>query len=156
MTLSGELLIGLLAGIALAVLALFFIKGRALLPAKTASKSQAPDARLEQLATRVGMLEKQLQLTRTDLEEALKHNADSLRADIKLIQMQAQSARSAAETDVVKVHRYHPSRQGMIEDAVAPAPRDPTAPAKISKFAKVVASPPVVIICAKLFVFQRK
>lgn len=101
MTLSGELLIGLLAGIALAVLALFFIKGRALLPAKTASKSQAPDARLEQLATRVGMLEKQLQLTRTDLEEALKHNADSLRADIKLIQMQAQSARSAAETDVV-------------------------------------------------------
>lgn len=101
MTLSGELLIGLLAGIALAVLALFFIKGRALLPAKTASKSQAPDARLEQLATRVGMLEKQLQLTRTDLEEALKNNADSLRADIKLIQMQAQSARSAAETDVV-------------------------------------------------------
>ena len=101
MTLSGELLIGLLAGIALAMLALFFIKGRALLPAKTASKSQAPDARLEQLATRVGMLEKQLQLTRTDLEEALKHNADSLRADIKLIQMQAQSARSAAETDVV-------------------------------------------------------
>ena len=101
MTLSGELLIGLLAGIALAVLALFFIKGRALLPAKTASKSSPPDARLEQLATRVGMLEKQLQLTRTDLEEALKHNADSLRADIKLIQMQAQSARSAAETDVV-------------------------------------------------------
>ena len=101
MTLSGELLIGLLAGIALAVLAVFFIKGRALLPAKTASKSQAPDARLEQLATRVGMLEKQLQLTRTDLEEALKNNADSLRADIKLIQMQAQSARSAAETDVV-------------------------------------------------------
>ena len=101
MTLSGELLIGLLAGIALAVLALFFIKGRALLPVKTVSKSAAPDARLEQLATRVGMLEKQLQLTRTDLEEALKLNADSLRADIKLIQMQAQSARSAAETDVV-------------------------------------------------------
>ena len=62
----------------------------------------------------------------------------------------------AAETDVVKVHRYHPSRQGMIVAAVAPAPRDPTAPVKRSNFAKVVASPPVVIICAKLFVFRRK
>ncbi len=62
----------------------------------------------------------------------------------------------AAETDVVKVHRYHPLLQGMIEDAVAPAPRDPTTPAKRSKFAKFVVSPPVVKICAKLFVFRRK
>ena len=62
----------------------------------------------------------------------------------------------AIELDVVKVHRYHPSRQGIIVAAVAPAPRDPTTPVKRSKFAKVVASPPVVIICAKLFVFRRK
>jgi hypothetical protein len=101
MTLSGELLIGLAAGIAIAVLALFIIRGRALLPKKAGPKSVAQDPRLEQLAMRVGMLEKQLQLTRSDLEEALKLNAESLRADIKLIQMQAQSARSAAETDVV-------------------------------------------------------
>ena len=62
----------------------------------------------------------------------------------------------AAEIDVVRVHRYHPSRQGMIVADMVPAPVDPTTPVKRLKFAKIVGSPPEFIICAKLFVFLRK
>jgi hypothetical protein len=101
MTISSELLIGLVAGIAIAVVALLILRGRTLMPKRQSTKASATDPRVEQLATRVGMLEKQLQLTRTDLEQALVAATDSLRADIKLIQMQTQSVRSAAETDVV-------------------------------------------------------
>ena len=101
MTISSELLIGLLAGIAIAVIALLIVRGRAMLQRRPSVKAVASDPRVEQLATRVGMLEKQLQLTRVDLEQALTAASDSLRADIKLIQMQTQSVRGAAETDVV-------------------------------------------------------
>jgi uncharacterized SAM-binding protein YcdF (DUF218 family) len=118
MTISSELLIGLVAGIAIAIVALLILRGRTLMPKPKNAKASASDPRVEQLATRVGMLEKQLQLTRTDLEQALAAAADSLRADIKLIQMQTQSVRSATETDVVDL-AVRLAREGVDAEDIA-------------------------------------
>jgi hypothetical protein len=38
----------------------------------------------------------------------------------------------AIEADVVKVQRYHPSRQGIIVAVMVPVPIDPTTPVKRS------------------------
>lgn len=119
MMFSLELVIGLLAGIAVALIGFVILRNRPTLGKLPSIKSSATaDPRLEQLATRVGMLEKQLQLTRTDLDEALARTADSLRADIKLIQMQTQSVRSAAETDVVDL-AVRLAREGVEADDIA-------------------------------------
>ena len=118
MTISSELLIGLAAGIAIAVVVFFILRGRALMPKLQNTKVSTSDPRVEQLATRVGMLEKQLQLTRTDLEQAVVSMSDSLRADIKLIQMQTQSVRGAAETDVVDL-AVRLAREGVEAEDIA-------------------------------------
>lgn len=119
MTLSGELLIGLLAGLVIAALAFLILRRlplkSGLAPAKPAAGG---DARLEQLATRVGMIEKQLQLTRTDLEDTIAKAIDSMRADVKLIQMQTQSVRSGAETDVVDL-AVRLAREGLDAEDIA-------------------------------------
>lgn len=119
MTLSGELLVGLVAGLAIAAIAFFFLRG---MPLKKRLRASNPatgtDPRIEQLATRVGMIEKQLQLTRTDLEEAIKLATDSMRADVKLMQMQTQSVRSAAETDVVDL-AVRLAREGLGAEDIA-------------------------------------
>lgn len=118
MTISSELLIGLAAGIAIAVVVFFILRGRALIPKLQNTKVSTSDPRVEQLATRVGMLEKQLQLTRTDLEQAVVSMSESLRADIKLIQMQTQSVRGAAETDVVDL-AVRLAREGVEAEDIA-------------------------------------
>jgi|GEM_PF-4524362 hypothetical protein len=118
MTISSELLIGLAAGIAIAVVVFFILRGRALMPKLQNTKVSTSDPRVEQLATRVGMLEKQLQLTRTDLEQAVVSMSESLRADIKLIQMQTQSVRGAAETDVVDL-AVRLAREGVEAEDIA-------------------------------------
>lgn len=118
MTLSLELLVGLVAGIVIALVALLILRGRTMMPKLPSVKAAASDPRVEQLATRVGMLEKQLQLTRTDLEQALTAASESLRADIKLIQMQTQSVRGAAETDVVDL-AVRLAREGVDADDIA-------------------------------------
>lgn len=119
MTLSAELLVGLVAGLVIAAL-LFFILRR--LPLKSGLPQKPPanaaDPRLEQLATRVGMIEKQLQLTRTDLEERIAAATDSMRADVKLVQMQTQSARSGAETDIVDL-AVRLAREGLDAEDIA-------------------------------------
>lgn len=118
MNLSGELLLGLAAGLAIAVLVFFIVRRFPIGAALTAGTPRAPDARIEQLATRVGLIEKQLQLTRNELEAALAQSIDSMRADVKLIQMQAQSVRSAAETDVVDL-AVRLAREGLDGDEIA-------------------------------------
>jgi hypothetical protein len=118
MTISSELLIGLAAGIAIAVVVFFILRGRALMPKLQNTKVSTSDPRVEQLATRVGMLEKQLQLTRTDLEQAVVSMSESLRADIKLIQMQTQSVRGVAETDVVDL-AVRLAREGVEAEDIA-------------------------------------
>ena len=118
MTISSELLIGLAAGIAIAAVVFFILRGRALMPKLQNTKVSTSDPRVEQLATRVGMLEKQLQLTRTDLEQAVVSMSESLRADIKLIQMQTQSVRGAAETDVVDL-AVRLAREGVEAEDIA-------------------------------------
>jgi hypothetical protein len=59
-----------------------------------------------------------LQLTRTDLEQAVVSMSESLRADIKLIQMQTQSVRGAAETDVVDL-AVRLAREGVEAEDIA-------------------------------------
>lgn len=120
MTLSLELLIGLVAGIAIAVIGLLVLrKGPALSKLKGSSAASAgSDMRIEQLATRIGMIEKQLQLTRTDLEAAITQAVESMRADVKLVQMQTQSVRSGAETDIVDL-AVRLAREGVDAEDIA-------------------------------------
>jgi hypothetical protein len=119
MTLSLELLIGLVAGIAIAVIGLLIVRGRtALRKLKGAQPAAGQDMRLEQLATRVGMIEKQLQLTRTDLETTIAQAVESMRADVKLVQMQTQSTRSGAETDIVDL-AVRLAREGVDAEDIA-------------------------------------
>lgn len=118
MTLSLELLIGLVAGIAIAVIGLLIVRGRPALPKIKGAPSTGQDMRLEQLATRVGMIEKQLQLTRTDLEATIAQAIESMRADVKLVQMQTQSNRSGAETDIVDL-AVRLAREGVDADDIA-------------------------------------
>jgi hypothetical protein len=118
MTLSGELLIGLLAGLAIASIVFIVIRKRPLKTGLPSAKANASDPRLEQLATRVGMIEKQLQLTRVDLENAIAQALDSMRADVKLIQMQTQTSRSGAETDLVDL-AVRLAREGLDADDIA-------------------------------------
>ena len=119
MTLSLELLIGLVAGIAIAVIGLLIVRGRPALPKlKSAQAAAGQDMRLEQLATRIGMIEKQLQLTRTDLETMIAQAVESMRADVKLVQMQTQSTRSGAETDIVDL-AVRLAREGVDAEDIA-------------------------------------
>ena len=118
MTLSLELLIGLVAGIAIAVIGLLILRGRPALPKIKGAQATGQDMRLEQLATRVGMIEKQLQLTRADLEATITQAVESMRADVKLVQMQTQSNRSGAETDIVDL-AVRLAREGVDGDDIA-------------------------------------
>ena len=118
MTLSGELLIGLLAGLVIASIAFMIIRKRPLRSVLPSAKAAAADPRIEQLATRLGMIEKQLQLTRQDLEQAIALAIDSMRADVKLIQMQTQTSRSGAETDLVDL-AVRLAREGLDTDDIA-------------------------------------
>lgn len=119
MTLSGELLIGLLAGLVIASIAFLIIRKRPLRSVMPTAKAAASaDPRIEQLATRLGMIEKQLQLTREDLEQTIAQALDSMRADVKLIQMQSQTSRSGAETDLVDL-AVRLAREGLDTDDIA-------------------------------------
>ncbi|MBU3730113.1 MAG: hypothetical protein FGM26_01040 [Beijerinckiaceae bacterium] len=119
MTLSLELLVGLVAGIVIAVIGLLILRKRPALPKiKGASTAANADMRIEQLATRIGMVEKQMQLTRTDLEAAINQAVESMRADVKLIQMQTQSVRSGAETDIVDL-AVRLAREGVEAEDIA-------------------------------------
>lgn len=118
MTLSSELLIGLVAGLVIASIIFLIIRKRPLRTGLTLAKATTSDPRLEQLATRVGMIEKQLQLTRTDLELAIAQAIESMRADVKLIQMQTQTSRSGAETDLVDL-AVRLAREGLDADDIA-------------------------------------
>lgn len=119
MTLSLELLVGLVAGIVIAVIGLLILRKRPALPKiKGASTAANADMRIEQLATRIGMVEKQMQLTRTDLEAAINQAVESMRADVKLIQMQTQSVRRGAETDIVDL-AVRLAREGVEAEDIA-------------------------------------
>lgn len=119
MTLSGELLIGLIAGLIIASIAFLIIRKRPLRSVLPTSKaSPVADPRIEQLATRLGMIEKQLQLTRQDLEHTIAQALDSMRADVKLVQMQSQTSRSGAETDLVDL-AVRLAREGLDTDDIA-------------------------------------
>ena len=119
MTLSLELLVGLVGGIVIAVVGLLIIRKRPALPKlKGNSAAAGADMRIEQLATRIGMVEKQLQLTRTDLEAAITQAVESMRADVKLVQMQTQSVRSGAETDIVDL-AVRLAREGVEAEDIA-------------------------------------
>lgn len=118
MTLSGELLIGLLAGLVIASIAFLIIRKRPLKSVLPSAKATAADPRIEQLATRLGMIEKQLQLTRQDLEQSIALALESMRADVKLVQMQSQTNRSGAETDLVDL-AVRLAREGLDADDIA-------------------------------------
>ena len=118
MTLSGELLIGLLAGLVIASIAFLIIRKRPLKSVLPSAKAESADPRIEQLATRLGMIEKQLQLTRQDLEQSIALALESMRADVKLVQMQSQTNRSGAETDLVDL-AVRLAREGLDADDIA-------------------------------------
>lgn len=119
MTLSLELLVGLVGGIVIAVVGLLIVRKRPALPKlKSSGAAAGSDMRIEQLATRIGMIEKQMQLTRTDLEAAINQAVESMRADVKLVQMQTQSVRSGAETDIVDL-AVRLAREGVEAEDIA-------------------------------------